>query len=122
MRTYTDPISGDQIDLGERISWLVQGAIRRWPVFLAIQAVFGIWLALGAWTALNLAWSDLAVIIEGIVGIAMFSMARRTAHVAREVREIAQRQQEHLEAVQVHVETMERLERIVCEKLGVIDG
>lgn len=79
MRRYRDPLTGDELTLGEKVAWQVTGFIRRWTVFLAIQAVFFIWLALGGWTALNLAWSDWAIVIENITMLCLFMQTRRTA-------------------------------------------
>lgn len=90
---------------GERVSWWLQGLIRRW-IWLIIVTVgtAGIFVytavevgaSLGAGTASLLTWWNLgaswaALMVEGTVGIAMFSMAKRTARVLRQVRDAVDR-------------------------------
>ncbi len=91
---HTDPVTGDMLTRGEYISWLIQGIIRRW-LFLGIISLITaiVWLldnsvALTWW---NLSASYLALVIESVGGIAMFSQTRRDAVALREVRAISQR-------------------------------
>lgn len=92
--THTDPATGDTLTTGEWISWHVQGIIRRWTFLILITAVtIMVWstnstVALQWW---NLGASYLALVIESIVGIAMFSQTRRDAVVLREVRALDQK-------------------------------
>lgn len=97
MKRYVDPVTGDELTPSEHISWLLQGIIRRWA-FLGIITVATIFVwstdnshALVWW---NLAASFLALVIEGTVGIAMFSQTRRDAVVIREIRHLAQGQRD----------------------------
>lgn len=85
MTRYRDPVTGDELTLGEKVAWEVTGVIRRWIVFLGIQAVFFVWLALGGWTALNLAWSDWAIVIENVTMLCLFMQTRRDAVVTRRI-------------------------------------
>ena len=79
---------------GEYISWIVQGVIRRWSFLIVISVVTVlVWTTNNA-TALtwwNLGASYLALVIESIVGLAMFGQTRRDAVVLREIRAISQR-------------------------------
>lgn len=89
--TFHDPVTGDPLSFGEEVSWLLQGVIRRWSVFMLITA-FTVW----AWTAghiwdqgltdmWNLFASYWAMALETIVGIAMFSQTRRDAVKIRQI-------------------------------------
>ncbi len=96
---HTDPVTGDALTLGEWASWRVQGIIRRWTFLVCITI-----LTVGTWTLVavkvgpglragpvalltwwNLAASYLALLIEGTVGIAMFSQTRRDAVLLRKI-------------------------------------
>lgn len=98
----TDPATGDHLSAGEHISWVVQGVIRRWAFLITITLLTAVvWLtnnslALVWW---NLCASYLALVIESIVGIAMFSQTRRDAVVLREIRALAQRIERQEEAL-----------------------
>ncbi len=90
-RSFRDPITGDILTLGEELSWLAQRVIRRWSVLLAIQIVTVTVLIFGSWTmrdAWNFGASDLAILIESVVGIALFSQTRRDCVVMRDTRRI----------------------------------
>ena len=91
---HTDPATGDSLTTGEYISWLIQGVIRRWTFLIAISIITVlVWTTDNA-TALtwwNLCASYLALVIESIVGLAMFGQTRRDAVVLREIRAIGQR-------------------------------
>jgi hypothetical protein len=103
---FHDPVTGDELTLGEEASWVMQGLIRRWTFLGVITAVtVAVWtlgdlLALTWW---NLGASYLALLIEGTVGIAMFSQTRRDAVILREIRKIEQRQQKHIVAIEAHL-------------------
>lgn len=97
---FHDPVTGDVLTLSEEVSWLLQGIIRRWTVIIAITA-FTAW----AWwrghiwhqpltDIWNLFASYWAVLLESVVGIAMFSSARRDAVVMRETQATARRLEE----------------------------
>ena len=87
-KKFNDPVTGDQLSLGEYISWLVQGIIRRWAFLVVISlATVAAW-STGNDTVLlwwNLAASYTALLIESIVGIAMFSQTRRDAVILRKL-------------------------------------
>jgi hypothetical protein len=113
---FHDPVTGDELTLGEEISWVLQGVVRRWTVFIVITAftifawVHGkIWAQ--GWTDIwNLFASYWAMALETVVGIAMFSQTRRDAvkirsieKIAQEVKLIGQRQLAHAHAVEQHL-------------------
>lgn len=92
-----DPVTGDILTKGEKVSWLIQGVIRRWTFLIAVTLVTAlVWStrnpdALVWW---NLCASYLAIFIESVVGLAMFGQTRRDAVVLREIRTLAQRIEE----------------------------
>lgn len=89
-----DPVTGDQLTRGEYVSWVVQGIIRRWAflgVFTLITLI--VWLtdnsiALTWW---NLGASYLAIVIESIVGISMYSQTRRDAVILRAIERLVKK-------------------------------
>jgi len=98
----SDPVTGDAFTLGEGLSWLLQGIIRRW-LFLAVfaTATAAVWIlgspaALGWW---NYSASFLAIVIESVVGIGFYNMARRDSRVLRELSRVADRLETLTEAV-----------------------
>lgn len=83
-----DPVTGDRLSAGERLSWLMQGLIRRWLFLGAITGVTAAVWATRDPTALvwwNLGASYLALVVESLVGIAMFGQTKRDAVVLRRV-------------------------------------
>lgn len=102
---FRDPITGDALTAGEYISWKIQGVIRRWA-FLGIITLLTIicWATRNAevLTWWNLAASYMALLIESIVGLAMFNQTKRDAVIIR-----------HILAGQQHQEAMET--RIMSE-------
>lgn len=100
-----DAPTDEVLTFGERVSWRIQGLIRRWTMLIVITvgtvAIFtyaavevGASLHSGAEALLtwwNLWASWMALMIEGTVGIAMFSMAKRTALKLKQVLEILRR-------------------------------
>lgn len=82
------PQTGDLIGPGERITWRIMGIYRRWLVFIALQVLTIIWWCFPKWfpgglVGWNLLWSDLAVMVEMIVGIAFMAQSMRDAKVIR---------------------------------------
>jgi len=91
-----DPVTGDTLTLGEYISWMIQGVIRKWLFLGIITALTGtVWvIADPIWRhpltdQWNLWASYLAIIIEGVTAMALINQTRRDAVVLREVRAIA---------------------------------
>lgn len=83
------PVTGDLLTLGERATWLVVSLYRRWSVFFALQVLTVVWwtwprLFPGGLEGWNVTWSDLAIIVEMMVGIAVFNQGLRDARVIRE--------------------------------------
>lgn len=92
--SYTDPITGDKLSMGEHVAWLAQKLFRRWSTMIILQVICVVWLAFGDANARNwwnYSWSDLAIIVENVTMLALFSQTRRDAVVMRETREIAKR-------------------------------
>ena len=90
-RQFRDPVTGDPLTLGEHLSWLMQGIIRRWAFLgLITVATIVVWSINDATGLLwwNLSASYLALLIEGTVGIAMFSQTRRDAVILRHLRDV----------------------------------
>jgi hypothetical protein len=115
-RTYRDPVTGDELTFAENVSWKLQGLIRNWYFIGAITVVTVVVSIIGrAWTfhlmdIWNFSASYMALFIESIVGIAMFSQTRRDAKVIREVR---------AHSVQLTM-VLERLEHIISDE-SVVD-
>lgn len=105
MKKYRDPVTGDDLTSSEHASWVVQGLIRNWWTLGIITfCTIIVWSttnpqALSWW---NYAASYLALLIEGTVGIAMFSQTRRDAVILREVRDHARTS----ETILAHVESL----------------
>jgi hypothetical protein len=95
---------------GEYVSWIIQGIIRRW-LFLGIITI----VTILAWTTNNstvLTWwnlgaSYLAIVIESIVGLGMYSQTKRDAVCIREIRAISQHVEKLAEALLADVTTIE---------------
>lgn len=88
------PMTGDMLSFGERVSWRVMGAYRRWSVFFLLQALTVIWWVFphffpGGLPGWNYLWSDLAVAVEMTVGMAFLNQSLRDASILRaELREL----------------------------------
>src|SRR5260370_14585270 len=85
-KPFRDPVTGDALAWGEELSWLMQGIIRRWTFLILITIVTGavwIWGSPHALLWWNLAASYLAILIEGTVGISLYSQTRRDAVILR---------------------------------------
>jgi len=94
--SFTDPATGDTLTLGEEVSWQIQGIIRRWLFLIIIIVVTAVCWVVGSAVAdvltwWNLAASLMALIIESVVGIAMFSQTKRDAKIIRGLRDNVQR-------------------------------
>ena len=102
MKQRKDPVTGDTLTLGEYISWIVQGIIRRWTFLIVISIITAIIWATDNSTALtwwNLGASYLALVIESVVGIALFAQTKRDAVVMRETRAISQHVEKIAESI-----------------------
>ena len=83
------PQTGDMLRLGERVTWRVMSVYRRWSVFLVLQALTLVWWldprrfpgGLAGW---NYVWSDLAIVVEMMVGIAFLNQSMRDARIIRQ--------------------------------------
>lgn len=97
MSKHRDPVTGDELTTGEYVSWLIQGVIRRWTFLILVTVGTAVCWATRDPNVLlwwNLVASFLAIVIESIVGLAMFGQTRRDAVCLREVRTISRRVEE----------------------------
>lgn len=83
------PVTGDMLNISERVSWSIMGIYRRWTFFFILQAVTIIWwtnphLFPGGLAGWNYLWSDLSVVVEMMVGIAFFGQSIRDAKIIRQ--------------------------------------
>lgn len=120
---YRDPVTGDVLSLGEFISWKIQGLIRRWTFLILITiATLIVWItnnpaALLWW---NLCASYLALVIESIVGLAMFAQTKRDAVILRRVAEMTSEQtssQEHQAAVLDRLAALEQQNLVLLQRI-----
>jgi hypothetical protein len=119
---YRDPHTGDNLTLAEHISWMIQNVIRNWFfIGLITIATITCWLIN---TDLVLRWwnfvaSYLALFIESVVGIAMFSQTRRDAMIIREIRKFS------TSDFEVHKESLkmdEKVHRDIVEIIQRLDS
>jgi len=101
------------LHLGERVTWLVMSVYRRWSVFLALQALTVVWWLYPRWfpgglAGWNYVWSDLAIIVEMMVGIAFLAQSMRDAKIIRT--ELAEQTEmlADLKAIEVRLGVMDR--------------
>ena len=112
------PQTGDMINLGERVTWRIMGIYRKWIVFIALQVLTIVWwtnphLFPGGLVGWNLLWSDLAVMVEMIVGIAFMAQSMRDAKVIRaEMKELQAAHSETHEMLQNRAEDFQMLREI----------
>lgn len=95
---------------GERVTWRVMSIYRRWSVFLLLQVLTVIWWTHPQWfpgglAGWNYVWSDLAIVVEMMVGIAFLAQSMRDAVIIRQ------------ELGELRKETA--LIRRLCEHLGI---
>lgn len=112
-----DPVTGDELTAGEAAAWRVQWIIRRWTFLVLITGVTALaWSVVAATgngavlTWWNCGASYLALVIEGVVGMAMYHQTQRDAQVVREVRKLVQevhRQGVRLEALSEDIYDMQ---------------
>lgn len=81
-------LTGDLLSPGERVTWRVMSVYRRWSVFVLLQVLTIVWLSFpryfpGGQFGWNLLWSDLAVAVEMLVGIAFLNQSMRDARIIR---------------------------------------
>jgi len=106
-RRYKHPVTGSEIGLGEHLSWKAQTAIRRWEfVGIVTVATAVCW---GIQTASVLEWwnytaSYMAVLIELVVGIAMFQQTKADAQVIRKILALETHQFDSLKALIEHID------------------
>jgi len=99
MSKYKHPVSGEPISVGEHVSWKIQFGIRRWAFIGTITLVTlgcAIWgtfdiTVIGWW---NVWASYMALFIESVVGMSMFSMAQNDGRIIRETHALLDRVEE----------------------------
>lgn len=107
---HRDPITGDKLSGGEYVSWIVQGIIRRWAFLGMVLLITALcWMTRDATILLwwNLCASLLAIVIENIVGIAMFSQTRRDALILRRIDKLEEQNHRLLERIDMLLEQKE---------------
>ena len=114
------PDTGDMLRLGERVTWRVMSVYRRWTVFLALQALTVVWWAFpkhfpGGLSGWNYVWSDLAIVVEMMVGIAFLNQSMRDAKIIR--RELAE-QTEMLDELKVIADRLDVIDRVHGHQLA----
>ena len=126
MAGYRDPVTGDELTRAEHISWRLQSSIRNFGFIGAVTVITVIYGIRGhIWTLdpadmWNYCMSWLALWIESIVGISMFSQTRRDAVKIRKIEAL----EEQLRAMVsneciVDLQTYD-LVRAVAEKLEIV--
>jgi glucan phosphoethanolaminetransferase (alkaline phosphatase superfamily) len=94
MTTHHDPVTGDDLTTAEYVSWRIQGVIRNFWFLGGFTLLTVLWLWLGTDAARgfwNYFASYLAIVVESIVGIAMFSQTRRDAVIIRRLLRLEER-------------------------------
>jgi len=104
---YTHPVTGDSIKLSEHLSWKVQEIVRRWAFILTITAVtFLCWSTQNAhilmWWNFGASW--MALVIESVVGIAMFQQTKADAKVIRKILSLEHEQFDELKELVLTVQ------------------
>jgi hypothetical protein len=88
MKRFKHPITGESIGLGEHLSWIAQNAIRRWEFVWVVTLITVICWSVQTSSVLtwwNYSASYAAVLIELVVGIAMYQQTRSDAQVIRKI-------------------------------------
>jgi len=110
MAPHRHPITGEEIGLGQHISWKIQNAIRHWWFILTITAITVVAWTYGATHPSELGWwnawaSYMALFIESVVGISMYQQTRADAQVIRKILAMETSQFEELTDLITRVET-----------------
>lgn len=91
-KTRVHPVTGDDLSFSDCVSWFAQGLIRRWAFIILITLLTAtVWFMSKGNTSSpvlewwNLAASYMALLIESIVGIGMFSQTTRDALILRKM-------------------------------------
>ena len=124
---YRDPTTGDLLSVSDQVSLVAQSVIRRWSFIGAVVVLTAAWWtwprAFGDPTGTPLHWnllaSLMALVIESVVGIGMFSSGKRDAVILRQVRAnetVALVALARIEAIEAnHDETLRLLSRLETE-------
>ena len=104
---YKHPITGENISLGEHLSWKAQNVIRRWEFVGVVTFATAVCWVTGTPTVLqwwNFSASYMAVLIELIVMIAMYQQTKSDAKVIRKILAMETHQFAELKELIEHIE------------------
>lgn len=91
-KKWTDPVTGDEYGLEEHIAWRASSVIRTiWVIIFISLVTLAIMIQGQVWTEpLPVIWnywaSWWALLIESLVGLALFNQTKRDAVILREIR------------------------------------
>lgn len=111
LRGGVDPVTGDTLTAGERVSWMVQRIIRRWAFMGVIQLVTLVCWLVGTRSGAVLLWwnlgaSDFAIVMEFLIGISMLGQTLRDANVTRT---ILRMEQQNVRMEEAHTQQLAEL-------------
>ncbi len=90
---------------GDAIWWLLMLAVRN-PLFLPVLAVLTVLDWTGDWDPNHLWWnlgaSALAIVVEAVVGRAMYAQTKRDALILREIKKLVERAEHEIEDLEDH--------------------
>ena len=120
-RTYHDPVTHDELSLGEYTALLIQGVIRRWLFLAFITTVTLVVWIVGAFLPAALVWwnlaaSLLAVMIESIVGMFLFGQMKRDAVILRKLEHVL----EHVESQETAIYEIVTHVKSISEPIKII--
>ncbi|MDE2103941.1 MAG: hypothetical protein KGL39_42285 [Patescibacteria group bacterium] len=117
-KPHLDPVTQETLSPSEYASLLASKVIRTWRVFFALQLLTVVWWISGqALTDWNYLWSDLAIVVEQAMGIALFSLSRRDSAVLRRLLAIEQSAQQSLERSEHNAQTLQEVTGHLCALL-----
>ena len=126
-KSYQDPITGDRVGAAERVSLSVQGIMRRWRFIFAYTALCVVWWMHPSWfgddanyTHWQLWASYMALLIESVVGIGMFSWARRDSVILRKVHVLERKAEQQDENSHVLLHDIYRLTILELEQIKML--
>lgn len=118
LRPWTDPLTGDRLKPTERFSWLITGLIRRWKFVAAYVTLSIVWWTHPQWfgdtlnyTHWQLGASLGALLIESVVGIGVFSIARRDSVYIRKIHNLERKAEQNDENTHVILHELLRITR-----------
>jgi hypothetical protein len=127
-KRYRDPLTGDLVGRSERVSLFVQAIMRRWIFVFAYTTVTVLWWTHPQWfgdqPGKDARWQDwasyMALLIESVVGIGMFSWARRDSQVIRKIHALERKAEQQEENAHVVLHEIYRLTTLELEQLRLL--